>query len=86
MSNDGRAKSTIIPAGAKLTRELTQWVRLSIADAVVVFGRLEQEIIEIAWLMKGADVVKERVNLSRNPASDNFVNIVSGLKRRRVKS
>jgi hypothetical protein len=76
MSDDTRSKSQTVPKGARLTYELAEWIRLSIADAVVVFGHLEQEIIEIAWLIKGADIVKERVRLSRNPAGENFSDIV----------
>ena len=49
--------------GARVTRELPEWVRLAIADAAVLFGRLEQEIIEIAWLIKGANEKVERERL-----------------------
>jgi hypothetical protein len=65
-----------VPAGAKLSLELAEWVSLSIANAVVLFGRLEQELIEIAWLVKSADVVADRVRLSRSPASEHFGEIV----------
>jgi hypothetical protein len=37
-----------MPEGVVLSRELPKWVKLSIADVVVVFGRMEQEAIEIA--------------------------------------
>jgi hypothetical protein len=40
-------------------------------------GQLEQEIIEISWLIKGAEAVTDRVRLSRNPANENFVEIVN---------
>jgi len=36
-----------MPEGVRLSTELLDWLRLSIADAVVVSGRMEQEIIEI---------------------------------------
>jgi hypothetical protein len=50
MSTDIRIE--MMHGGASFNRELPDWVRFAIADAVVVFGRLEQEIIEIAWLIK----------------------------------
>ena len=31
-----------MPEGVRLSSELPEWVKLSIADAVVVFGRMEQ--------------------------------------------
>jgi hypothetical protein len=61
---------------ASFTRELPDWVRLAIADAVVLFGRLEQEIIEIAWLVKGASEKEERVKVARRPATDNFDDVL----------
>lgn len=45
-----------MPEGVRLSVELPEWVRLAIADAVVVFGRMEQEIIEISWITKDADL------------------------------
>jgi hypothetical protein len=76
VTSKDQGNSQTIHAGAKPTHELSGWVKLSIADAVVVFGRLEQEIIEIAWLVKGTDVVADRVKLSRIPATENFLEIV----------
>lgn len=62
--------------GARVTRELPEWVRLAIADAAVLFGRLEQEIIEIAWLIKGANEKVERAKIARRPATDNFDDVL----------
>jgi hypothetical protein len=63
--------------GAKLSQDLPDWVKLAIADAIMLFGRLEQELIEIAWLIKGADQKVERLKVARNPAPDNFSDIVA---------
>lgn len=66
--------------GAKFNHDLQNWVRLSIADAVVLFGRLEQEIIEIAWLLKKSDL-KERIQVARNPAKDNFAEVLEVMEK-----
>ena len=73
--------STDIPiemmhGGASFTQELPDWVRFAIADAVVRFGRLEQEIIEIAWLIKGANEKEQRAKVARKPATDNFDDVL----------
>ena len=59
-----------------LTRGLPDWVRLAIADAIVVFGRLEQEAVEIAWLLRGSDL-KQKLKLARNPAQENLTFLVT---------
>jgi hypothetical protein len=64
-------------SGAKLSRDLPDWVKLAIADAIMLFGRLEQEVIEIAWLIKGAEPKVERLKVARNPATDNCSDIVA---------
>ncbi|MGC2221572.1 MAG: hypothetical protein WA624_03985 [Methylocella sp.] len=51
-----------MPEGVHLSLELLQWVKLSIADAVVLFGRMEQEVIEISWVLTDAGL-KERLKL-----------------------
>jgi hypothetical protein len=61
--------------GAVMTWVLPDWVKLAIADSLILFGRLEQKIIEIAWLLKDADM-KERVKTARAPAYDNFQDII----------
>lgn len=48
-----------MPDGVHLSAELPDWVKLSIADAVVTFGRMEQEIIEISWILNDADLNKK---------------------------
>jgi hypothetical protein len=55
-SNPGLIHTSVVlmPEGVVLSRELPKWVKLSIADVVVVFGRMEQEAIEIAWLTNTA--------------------------------
>jgi hypothetical protein len=55
-SNPGLIHMSVVPMpeGVVLSRELPEWVKLSIADAVIVFGRIEQEAIEIAWLIDTA--------------------------------
>jgi copper chaperone CopZ len=57
-----------MPDGVRLSLELPQWVKLSIADAVVLFGRMEQEAIEISWVLTDAGL-KERLKLARNPGT-----------------
>lgn len=52
-------------------------MRLAIADAVVLFGRAEQEAIEISWLLKDA-TLKEKLKLVRNPATDTFLANLEG--------
>ena len=42
----------------------------------MLFGRLEQEVIEIAWLIKGAGEKAERAKVARRPATDNFDDIL----------
>src|SRR5258708_5960696 len=61
-----------MPEGTHLSVELPDWVKLSIAGAVVTFGRMEQEIIEISWILNDADL-KQKLKLARNPAAENFV-------------
>jgi hypothetical protein len=69
-----------MPEGVRLSAELPQEVRLAIADAVVLFGRIEQETIEISWLLKDA-TLKEKLKLARNPATDTFLAILGSVER-----
>ena len=66
--------------GVRLSSELPEWVKLSIANAVVVFGRIEQEAIEISWLLTDA-TLKSRLKLARTPASENFLAIIESAER-----
>ena len=68
-----------MPAGVRLSPELPQWVRLAIADAVVLFGRMEQETIEIAWVLNDA-TLKEKLNLARTPATETFLAILTSVE------
>jgi hypothetical protein len=68
-----------MPEGVRLSRELPEWVRLAIADAVVVFGSMEQEIIEISWVLQDADL-KQRLKLARNPATENFISVLESIE------
>jgi hypothetical protein len=61
-----------MPEGVCLSAELPDWVKLSIADAVVIFGRMEQEIVEISWVLKDSDL-KQKLKLVGNPATANFL-------------
>ena len=61
--------------GATFSWKMPDWVKLAIADSLIVFGRMEQRIIEIAWLLKDADI-KERVKTARAPAVENFEGIL----------
>ena len=68
-----------MPEGACLSPALPQWVRLAIADAVVLFGRTEQETNEIAWLLTDA-TLREKLKLARNPATDNFLTVLEAVE------
>ncbi|MGP0009861.1 MAG: hypothetical protein ACLPIG_14335 [Methylocella sp.] len=69
-----------MPKGVRLSSKLPEWVKLSIADAVVVFGRMEQEAIEISWVLTDAEL-KERLKLARTPATENFIAIIESVER-----
>ena len=69
-----------MPEGVRLSSELPEWVKLSIADAVVMFGRIEQEVIEISWVLTDAGL-KERLKLARNPSTENFIAIMESVER-----
>ena len=69
-----------MPDGVHLSAELPDWVKLSIADAVVTFGRMEQEIIEISWILNDADLNK-KLSLSRNPATENFLSTLESVEK-----
>lgn len=73
----GRASMAHVPMppNVPLDRDLPNWLRLAVADAIIVSGRIEQEAIEIAWLIFGADL-KGKLKLSRNPAKDNIISII----------
>ncbi len=66
--------------GVRLSLELPDWVRLAIADAVVMFGRMEQEIIEISWILNDADL-KQKLKLARAPATENFIAVLESVQR-----
>ncbi|MCX7382930.1 MAG: hypothetical protein NT133_16300 [Alphaproteobacteria bacterium] len=72
--------STSMPDGINLSTDLPAWTRLAIADAVVLFGRIEQEVIEIAWLLADAGM-RERLKLARAPATENFIAIIDCAER-----
>ena len=69
-----------MPEGVHLSPELPEWVKLSIADAVVEFGRMEQEIIEISWILMDADL-KQKLKLARTPATENFIAVLESVER-----
>jgi hypothetical protein len=62
--------------GATFSWKMPEWVKLAIAESLILFGRLEQEIIEIAWLLKDANA-KEKVKVARTPATENFDGILA---------
>lgn len=72
-----------MPEGVRLSTELPDWVRLAIADAVVVFGRMEQEIIEISWILKDADLT-QKLNRARAPATKNFIAALESIERQQT--
>jgi len=46
---------------------------------VIVFGRMEQEAIEIAWLIGGADL-KQKLRIARDPAKDTLAAIIEAVE------
>ncbi len=70
-----------MPEGVRLSADLPQRIRLAVADAVVLFGRMEQEIVEIAWLLSDA-TFREKQKLARDPATGNFLAILTTLEQR----
>jgi hypothetical protein len=61
--------------GAVFDFTIPDWLRLNIADCVILFGRIEQKTIEIAWLLNNEEL-KRKLKTARNPATDNFEAIV----------
>ncbi len=70
---------TPMPEGLRLSQEIPDQVKLALADAVIVFGRIEQELIEIAWIMSNADL-KQRLRIARAPTKENFVDIIEAVE------
>jgi hypothetical protein len=66
--------------GAHLDWRLPEWVKLAMSDCIVLFGRMEQEIIEVVWLLRSADVAV-RVKIAREPASRNFEFLIAQLQK-----
>ena len=61
-----------MPAGVRLSPDVPDATKMAIAEAVILFGRMEQKAIEITWVLLDADL-KKKVKLARNPATDNFL-------------
>ncbi len=70
---------TSMPEGVQFSSEIPDHVRLAIADAVIVFGRIEQELIEIAWMLSSADL-KQRLKVARTPTTENFIAIIEAVE------
>jgi hypothetical protein len=70
---------TPMPQGVRLSPELPDQVKLGLADAVIAFGRIEQELIEIAWVMSNADL-KQRLKIARAPTKENFIDIIEAVE------
>lgn len=66
-----------MPAGTPISVDIPDWVKLEIASCLILFGRLEQCVIEIAWEMAGTTEIKERLMRARQPATENFSEVVS---------
>lgn len=69
-----------MPEGIRFSSELPRWVRLAISEVVVLFGRIEQECIEISRLLKDANLAA-KLKLAREPAKQNFLDIISAVER-----
>ncbi len=70
---------TPMPQGVRLSAEIPKQVKLAIADAVIAFGRIEQELVEIAWALSNADL-KHRLKIARTPTADNFIAIIEAVE------
>jgi hypothetical protein len=70
---------TPMPESVRFSAEIPDHVKLAIADAVIVFGRIEQELIEIAWVLSNADL-KQRLKIARAPTTDNFIAIIEAVE------
>ncbi|MBC7634149.1 MAG: hypothetical protein H7251_00965 [Acetobacteraceae bacterium] len=64
-----------MPDNVELSRNIPGWVKLAIADAIIIFGRIEQEVTEICWSLTEADL-KTRLKFAREPAAGNFLSII----------
>ena len=69
-----------MPEGTRLSPDLPEWVRLAVGDAVVVFGRMEQEIIEISWILTDADL-KAKLKLTKGSTTDKFIAALESVER-----
>lgn len=70
---------TSMPEGVQFSSEISDQVRLAIADAVIVFGRIEQELIEISWMLSSADL-EQRLKIARTPTTKNFIAIIEAVE------
>ncbi|WP_370677692.1 hypothetical protein [Pleomorphomonas sp. PLEO] len=66
--------------GVRLSHDIPSEIKLAIADAVIAFGRIEQELIEIAWIISGADL-KQRIKIARAPTKENFTEIIDSFEK-----
>lgn len=49
-------------------------VKIAIADAIVIFSRIETCVLEMVWAIKGADLNQKR-KLAKRRASENFTEL-----------
>jgi hypothetical protein len=66
-----------MPEGVRLDLSMPRSVKLEIANCIILFGRIEQKVIEIAWALAGSTDVKARVKRAGQPAHANFEEILS---------
>jgi hypothetical protein len=69
-----------MPEGTRLSPDLPEWLRLAIADAVVLFGRMEQEIIEISWILTNADLT-QKLKLTKGSTTEKFIAALESVER-----
>jgi hypothetical protein len=69
-----------MPEGTQLSLDLPEWLRLAIADAVVLFGRMEQEIIEISWILTNADLT-QKLKLTKGSTTEKFIAALESVER-----
>jgi hypothetical protein len=68
-------KSGPPPADASWSLDLPIKLKLSIADALVVFGRLETTLLEIVWILENSNL-EEKQELTRDARFAQTIQIV----------
>jgi hypothetical protein len=71
IGNKMKATENVLPDGRILDTALSVQLRLAIADAVVMYSRLDTMILEIIWELRKSDLNEKR-KLAKRSAAKNF--------------